>query len=128
MIQRKIGSVGERLACDFLKTRGKRVIAQNYHSRYGEIDIIAEDGKYILFIEVKTRAANSFGTPAEAVGRSKIKKIIKTAYDYIAKNPTKLQPRFDVVEIITAHTGVFEDVKINYIENAFMLEAPYELF
>ncbi|HHW46303.1 MAG TPA: YraN family protein [Clostridiales bacterium] len=128
MRHRSIGSAGEQIACDYIKAQGKRVITKNYHSRYGEIDIIAEDDKYILFIEVKTRAANSFGTPAEAVSKIKINKIIKTAYDYIAKNPTNLQPRFDVVEIITAKTGEFEDVKINHIQNAFMLEDPYGLF
>lgn len=128
MKQREIGWVGEQFACDYLKSQGKEIITRNYHSRYGEIDIIASDDKYILFIEVKTRAANSYGTPAEAVSKGKTQKIIKTAFDYISKNPTKLQPRFDVMEIVTAKTGMFEDVKINHIENAFMLEDSYGLF
>jgi len=114
-----IGQIGEDIAAKYLKTKGFVVSAKNYHSRYGEIDVIAENNELILFVEVKTRCANSIATPAEFVDRRKQYKILTTAQYYIYNNNVVLQPRFDIAEIITAKSGDFSDVKINYIENAF---------
>jgi len=128
MTKREIGMLGEKAAAEYLENQGYSVICTNYSCRYGEIDIIAADELYILFTEVKTRAKNSFGTPAEAVNRRKQKKLIITATDYIYKHPVAMQPRFDVIEVITPASGDFSSTQINHIQNAFFLEDANGIF
>lgn len=128
MTKKEIGDLGETKAAEFLESKGCRIVCRNYHCRYGEIDIIAQTDEYILFVEVKTRARNGFGTPAEAVDRKKQKKLIITAYDFLGKNPKELQPRFDVAEVVTPSSGDFASCEINYIKNAFTLEGIDGLF
>lgn len=112
------GTFGEDITASYLKRNGFDIVARNYHSRYGEIDIIAADSEYILFVEVKTRNDYSPERPARAVTLSKQRKIIKTALIFLAQNEYDLQPRFDVSEVtLESRTNVFVD--INYIENAF---------
>ncbi|MEG0979012.1 MAG: YraN family protein [Oscillospiraceae bacterium] len=111
------GKIGERLAARDLRDNGYEIIGANFYTRFGEIDIIATKGKYIAFVEVKTRAENGLGTPREAVGFSKQEKLRNTALIYLSKNETKLQPRFDVIEIILDNNDVQKS--INHIENAF---------
>lgn len=98
------GAIGESLAVDFLITLGYKILTTNYHSKYGEIDIIASDKNYLVFVEVKYRKnAQSFGGAKAAVNWQKQKKIIKTAQLFLAqkfKNKSD-QPnsRFDVIAI-----------------------------
>ena len=115
-IKRVKGDVGEALAARWLKRHRYRVLEQNYACRYGEIDIIAQKGGLLCFVEVKTREVGSYGRPAEAVDYRKQQRILKTANVYLAQHPCDLQPRFDVAEVITDHGRCSE---INYIENAF---------
>ncbi len=116
-----IGKKGEDLACEFLKKQGFRIIDRNFHSRYGEIDIIAENEQYIIFVEVKLRkSTNSLVLAQESVDLSKQKKILKTACEYLQKNISEKQPRFDVIAINSNN--------INHIENAFNLEDFDEIF
>lgn len=110
------GKAGEDYAARQLKKMGYRIIDRNYHSRFGEIDIIAENGRYIVFIEVKTREAGSMVTPIEAVSWHKQQKIIITAQKYLASNPTELQPRLDVAALETKNGRI---VGFEYLENAF---------
>lgn len=128
MDRREIGRRGEQHAAAQLQARGYDILAMNYHSRYGEIDIIAQSDTYILFCEVKTRAKNALGTPAQAVTAAKQKKLIKTAFDYLIKEPNPRQPRFDVIEVVTDTTGDFSRVELRVIENAFSVENVYEIF
>lgn len=116
MAQVNRGAAGERQAAVFLRKKGYKIEAANYHSRFGEIDIIASKGEYIVFAEVKTRACGSIASPAEFVTAVKAEKIRKTAMLYLAAFPSKLQPRFDVIEVYTEKGNT---VKINHIENAF---------
>lgn len=118
--KQEIGAKGEKAACEFLRLHGYKIIFCNYYSKYGEIDIIAEKGKYIVFVEVKTRRENTFVRGTYAVDRNKQKKIAKTAMMYLSSAGTSLQPRFDVIEIINC--GLNNEVKINHIENAFFIE------
>lgn len=123
---KSIGNTGENIACDYiLKVQNKKIIARNYHSRYGEIDIISCDDKYINFIEVKTRKPNSIISGVYSVDKNKQIKIIKTAEIYLMKNDVDLQPKFDVV-LITAYPG--GKYKVDYIDNAFSLEGFDEIF
>lgn len=118
-----IGKYGENIAKDFLISKGYTIETYNYHSRYGEIDIIVKNEKFIVFVEVKARSNNTIDRPAAFVTDSKKKKIIKTTFDYISKhNIGKLQPRFDVIEIFLSSK------KIRHIKNAFILEEDYAYF
>lgn len=113
-----LGEFGERKAKWYLRRKFYKIVATNFHSRFGEIDIIAENRKYLVFVEVKQRNSNSIAEPREFVDYSKQKKIIATAEYYLAKNPTKKQPRFDVIEIISDNNKI---KSIKCLENAFSL-------
>lgn len=111
-----LGSKGEDLAARYLKGKGYRITARNFKTPIGEIDIIAQDGEAVVFVEVKTRADDSFGHPFEAVDRRKQEKLKKVALYYL-KNHLKddAQSRFDVLSIIT---GSGKD-EIEHIVDAF---------
>lgn len=111
------GRMGEAYAARCLERAGYRILAQNYHSRFGEIDIIAESGPYIVFVEVKTRAVGCFGAPAEAVHAVKQRRLLQTAECYLLQHPSGRQPRFDVFEVYTAPDGGVTGH--NHLENAF---------
>lgn len=128
MTKSEIGRLGESAACEFLIKSRHTILERNYHSRYGEIDIIASDGRYLLLVEVKTRQKNSLASPASAVDRRKQRKLCITAQDYLSKYPSELQPRFDVVEVITSVNGAFGDMEIHHIKNAFWMEDSHGLF
>lgn len=118
MDKREIGIWGEDAACRYIQGLGLKVLARNYHSRYGEIDIVAQDGEYLVFVEVKTRKNARFGMPGEYVDLRKQEKLIKTALDYLGGNDQAA--RFDVAEVFYRLCGgnlVLE--RVNYIENAF---------
>lgn len=116
------GSLGERYAAEKLVQAGYEIVCLNYRCRFGEIDIIARDSKYIIFIEVKTRAKNAMVTAFDAIDYKKRAKILKTAKMYIAQNGIELQPRFDVIEVITAKANPFTVSSFNHIKNAFWAE------
>ena len=108
-----IGAEGEIIAAEYLKKNKYRIVGAGYTGSFGEIDLIAKKGDFIVFIEVKARKNQQFGHPCESVTFSKQQKIIKTALQWLSKNSCTLQPRFDVIEVYT-------DTKyINHIENAF---------
>lgn len=111
------GDRGEALVADYLRQKGFIISTRNYHSRFGEIDVIAENAKLILFVEVKLRGMNALARPAAFVDVPKQLRIISTAKYYINNNGVTLQPRFDVAE-------VFEEngqLRLHYIENAFSI-------
>lgn len=117
---KKHGVFGEEYTAKFLKKHGYKILERNYHSRFGEIDIIASKKGIIAFVEVKTRGENAIYAPREAVDFYKQQKCIKTAEFYLVNNPSELQPRFDVSEIIVTENAEKTEVKThNYIENAF---------
>ena len=113
------GVAGEVLAARFLRDKDYEILAGNYHSRFGEIDIIAADDEYIVFVEVKSRAEDSYYLPREAVTAQKQRRIIKTALHYIAYNPDPRQMRFDVIEVVTAKDDPLKALDLRHIENAF---------
>ena len=111
-----IGRRGEQTAAEYLKKKKYRIIGLNYACRYGEIDVIAENRRYIVFAEVKQRKNASFAEAKEFVTAAKQQRIVTTAQLWLQSNPTEKQPRFDVIEIY-GEAGTPE--KINHIENAF---------
>lgn len=121
--KREIGAVGEREAGEFLQRNGYTIVKTNYRvGRLGEIDIIANDNEYICFIEVKTRRTSTFGSPGEAVTKTKQQKIRQIAAIYLT-NTRKMDSkvRFDVVEILMNKTmeSANSIKSINLIKDAF---------
>ena len=93
------GRTGEELAAEFLSKQGIEIIERNYHTKFGEIDLIGFDKSTIIFIEVKLRNNDNFGTPVEAVTQTKLKRIYKSAQLYISENESNYDYRFDVIAI-----------------------------
>lgn len=122
---REKGKYGENLTVEYLKNHNVDIVTTNYHSRYGEIDVIAKDDKFIMFVEVKLRKKGAMVNAGEAVVKSKQEKIIKTAYDYLLKNKIELQPRFDVSKIEISEEN---EVSLCYIKNAFYQDGNYAAF
>ena len=113
-----IGEIGEEYTVKFLEKKKYNILERNYSKRYGEIDIIAENKHYIVFVEVKTRHKDSMASAADAVNRQKQIRIIKTASLYLAENETEKFCRFDVCEVYI-NSDNLKLVDINYIEAAF---------
>ena len=114
------GKSGEDRVVSFLRKQGWGVVKRNYQCRFGEIDIIAEKEKYIVFVEVKTRKENSIIPASDAVDLVKQKKIMLTAQDYMRKTDTHLQPRFDVAEVtVKERKDGSKGYCLKYTENAF---------
>lgn len=114
-----LGRWGEAEAAKYLRRRGYQVLAANYRTRFGEIDLIASKGGYLVFVEVKLRKDDSHGAAMEFVDARKQHRLKTTASIYLAQHETQLQPRFDVIEIY-APKGLGTRVKsVNHIENAF---------
>lgn len=106
------GEQAETLAADFLRSKGLRIAAKNYRSRYGEIDLIAREGPTVVFIEVRSRTSETYGGAAASITAAKREKLIKTARHYLA-GITPLPPcRFDAVLV----SG--EPPRIEWIRNA----------
>lgn len=120
MNTKETGMIGEIMVADFLRSKGYTIIKRNFHSRYGEIDIIASKDEYIVFTEVRTRKEKSLVSPAESVTAAKQKKVSLTALEFLLRFETPLQPRFDVAEVTVFQKADGTDgFKLNYIKNAF---------
>ena len=116
----EVGIQGEKRVAHFLRQRGFNVIKRNYQCRFGEIDIIAENGEYILFVEVKTRKQNALISGVEAVDIHKQSRITLSAQDYISKTLCEKQPRFDVAVVtVCEKSDGSVGYSLKYIENAF---------
>ena len=116
---RLLGKWGETQVADLLRTKGFRLLAAGYHCRFGEIDLIASNGKYICFTEVKLRRSDSFASAREFVDARKQERLRLTAAHYLAEYPTSLQPRFDVAEVYAPEGVRTKNPRINYLEDAF---------
>ena len=118
-----IGRFGESVACEYLKKQKFKILEQNYYASHNEIDIIAENKQYIIFVEVKTRSCSlndsfDFGTPASAVTYSKQKRTLIAAQAYLSEHKCKKTPRLDVIEVYLDKNDSTV-IKINHIEDAF---------
>ena len=121
--KKELGAKGEEVAVSYLKSRGYRIVERNYRIRFGEIDIIAEQGDDLVFIEVKTRSGTLFGSPFESVTKQKQKQLSKVALEYINKQGFHDRPaRFDVVGIeLQKGSETFQDAAVELLQNAFDL-------
>ncbi len=116
---RVLGRWGEALAADYFRKKGAAVLAANWRCRFGELDLIVSDGAYLCFVEVKLRKNSAFGQAAEFVDRRKQEKLRATAESYLAQHPTRLQPRFDVVEVYAPQGTDTKTPIVRHTENAF---------
>ncbi len=116
MTRSETGKLGEESVCSYLRERGYTIVVRNYRIKGGEIDIIAENGDYLAFVEVKSRRPDSLVSGFEAVNKRKRGLIIKTAAEFCNRHRSVLQPRFDVAQVIISGERV---LSVDYIENAF---------
>lgn len=114
-----LGRRGEEIACRYLTGRGYRILVRNYRTRLGEIDIIAQQGATLVFVEVKTRRGSGCGHPLEAVTPGKCRQISKVALLYLAETGREKEAaRFDVVAVTLAGHG---GPVVELVRNAFDL-------
>ncbi len=114
-----MGAWGERCAAEYLLRKGYSLLAHSYRSRFGEIDLIVSDKRFLAFVEVKLRKNDKFARAVEYVDYKKQEKLRITAEYYLAEHPTELQPRFDVIEIYAPRGMETRDVMITHWEDAF---------
>ena len=127
--KKELGAKGEEIAVRYLKSRGYRILERNYRIKLGEIDIIAEQGADLVFIEVKTRSDTLFGSPFDSVTAAKQRQLSKVALEYIGKRGCHNRPaRFDVVgvQLKSENAARSQDAKIELLKNAFDLRFDNE--
>lgn len=113
-----LGKWGEAKAAEYLRKKKYKLIGVNYRTRFGEIDLIAENKNTVVFVEVKLRKNDAFGKAEQFVTQEKQRKINLTARVWLAKNRTEKIVRFDIIEVY-APDGISDNYTINHIENAF---------
>lgn len=112
-----IGVIGENLAISHLRNKGFTILARNFKARYGEIDVIALDHDTLVFVEVKTRIGNQFGTPEEAITPQKIWELIKTSEYYAQRHPELPRGlRIDAVAILL-HPETHKALLVRHLRN-----------
>ena len=113
------GAWGEALAAQYLQKKHYTLLATGYRCRFGEIDLIVSNRKYLVFVEVKLRKSDRFAQAFEYVDYHKQNRLRTTAEIYLSQNPTELQPRFDVIEIYAPDGVKTKHPTINHLEDAF---------
>lgn len=113
------GAWGEAIAADYLRKKHYKVEAVGYQCRFGEIDLIVSDRKFLIFVEVKLRKNANFAAARDYVNRAKQDRIRMTASMYLSQNPTHLQPRFDIIEIYAPEGTATVRPEIIHMEDAF---------
>ncbi len=113
------GHWGEACAADYLRRKHYKIIACNYHTRFGEIDLIAQQKSMVVFVEVKTRRNENYAQAREFVTNRKQARILASAQIWLENNETSLQPRFDVIEVYAPEGMATKKPKIIHLEDAF---------
>ena len=113
------GEAGERLAAEYLQRQGLQVLTRNHRCRGGEIDLICSEGATLVFVEVRQRARDNFGSAAESIGAAKRARIVACARQYLLSRPDPPPCRFDVVLI----SGALEAPRIEWLRGAFDADA-----
>lgn len=118
MKKQESGKLGEQLACNDLKKKGYRIIETNYRCRQGEIDIVAHQGNSLVFIEVRTRTGNAYGTPEESITAQKKQHLVSTAMAYLNSHQGLTENwRIDFVAV-ELDPRINKATRIEIIENA----------
>jgi putative endonuclease len=120
----ELGKRGEGIATRFLEDNGYKILEKNYKSKLGEIDIIAQEDKTLVFVEVKTQKTHTTGSPQESVNQDKQYQLSKAAITFLkSRSLLSKSCRFDVVSIILNEDKTLEEIKL--IKNAFYLNERY---
>lgn len=114
-----LGRWGEDYTANYLVKNGYVILERNWHCRFGEIDLIAQKGEILAFVEVKTRRLGSLTTPEEAITAAKRHKLYLSAECYLQSCPETLQPRFDVAAVTARSRGGITPERFDYYESAF---------
>lgn len=114
-----VGAWGESLAANYLQKKKYTILAAGYRCRYGEIDLIVSNKKFLVFVEVKLRKNDRFASAMEFVDYHKQNRLRTTAEFYLSQNETNLQPRFDVIEIYAPEGIDTKKPAIYHLEDAF---------
>lgn len=115
--KQRLGGWGEEAAASYLIKNGYRILARNWHCRYGELDIVAETEELLVLVEVKTRESDRFRPARDAVDVRKQRKLVRAGLAWLAAHPEEDRPvRFDVAEVYPGPDG---QAMITYLENAF---------
>lgn len=114
------GAWGEAVAAQYLQKKHYYLVATGYRCRFGEIDLIVRNRKYLVFVEVKLRKSDRFAQAMEFVDRRKQERLRTTAAVYLDQHPTELQPRFDVIEVYAPDGVDTVHPQINHLEDAFL--------
>ena len=113
------GAWGEALAAEYLRKKRYKIEAAGFSCKFGEIDLIVSNRKYLVFVEVKLRKTADFAAAMEYVDRRKQDRLRATASIFLSQNPTDLQPRFDVIEIYAPEGTATVNPEIYHMEDAF---------
>lgn len=111
----RLGKFGEQLAADYLINKGYKILTKNYYTREGEIDLICQKNKVIIFVEVKTRTNRIFGWPEEDVTDEKFEKIATTAEKYLEDNIINKEWQIDIISILINKKT--KTAQITHLEN-----------
>ncbi len=118
-MSRAKGTWGEAQVANYLRRNGYQLLGHSYHCRFGEIDLIAQKGQTLCFVEVKARSNLKCGLPRDYVTPAKQEKLRKTAAFYLAEKELDCPVRFDVAEVYSDAEHTAASVRIEYLENAF---------
>lgn len=113
------GAWGEALAAEYLRSKRYRIVASGYRCRYGEIDLVAENQKFLVFLEVKLRKSDHFAQAMEYVDERKQQRLRTTAQMYLGQHPTGKLCRFDVIEVYAPEGIHTAHPQIHHMEDAF---------
>ncbi len=97
--RRQVGQSGEQIAADYLRARGYQIVATNWRTRFGELDVIARHGGTLVFVEVRSRSTSTGATAAESVGPDKQRRLLRMAEQYLAEHAPRANARIDVVTV-----------------------------
>ena len=108
----KLGTWGESLACRFLQGKGYQIVVSNYRNRHGEVDIVAQHGEELVFVEVRTRRPGSYGAPEESLSPAKVRRLLNTCQEYLQEGALDGAAwRVDLVCIYLGRGGRVQDVQ-----------------
>ena len=114
----RIGAIGEELARHHLEAKGYRVVATNYRCRWGEIDLIACDGREWVFVEVRTRRSDAYGGPEESITPGKARRLTLTAQDFLARRQTASEEPEWRIDLVAIRLGPGRRVlSVRHLEN-----------